>query len=161
MVAATPLFWQLQAGQTSAFGWSNIADNFRGDVDFLFNTGPSLANSWYLSVAGVLGLGWLGYRSVRWLVGRDRPALSAPEVVALFFGAGVAGHFVVLLFYWWAKFDDLMASRFALPMCFAFAVTLRRPRHRGCAGPRFPALRIGLGGPRRLGAHGGPAGLQP
>jgi hypothetical protein len=143
--AATPLFWQLQAGQTSAFGWSNIADNFRGDVDFLFNTGPSLANSWYLSVAGVLGLGWMGYRCVRWLVSRARPALSAPEVVALAFGAGVAGHFVVLLFYWWAKFDDLMASRFALPMCFAFAV-LFAVLVKGLASPRIPALRIAWAG---------------
>jgi hypothetical protein len=139
--AATPLFWQLQAGQTSAFGWANIVDNFKGDVDFLFNTGPSLANSWYLSAAGLLGLGWLGYRSVRWLLDPARPALTAPEYVAVAFGAGVAGHFVILLFYWWAKFDDLMASRFALPMCFAFAV-LAAVLVKGLSGRRFPALRI-------------------
>jgi hypothetical protein len=143
--ASTPLFWQLQAGQTSAFGWANIADNFRGDVGFLFNTGPSLANSWYLSAAGVAGLLWFAWRAAAWVAGKNRPALSAPEYVAVAFGAGIAGHFVILLFYWWAKFNDLMASRFALPMCLAFAV-LFAVLVKGLAGRRFPALRVAWAG---------------
>jgi hypothetical protein len=57
-----------------------------------------------------------------WLRRRPRPELPAPAVVGIAFGAGVAAHFAVLLFYWWARFDDLMASRFSLPICLAFAV---------------------------------------
>jgi hypothetical protein len=60
-------------------------------------------------------------------------------------GAGIAGHFVVLLFYWWAKFNDLMASRFSLPMCLAFAV-LAAVLVRGLADRRMPALRVAWAG---------------
>jgi len=145
VVDSIPLFWQLQEGQTSAFGWSNIADNFRGDVAFMFNTGPMLANSWYLTIAGLLGLGWCALASVRWLLSRTRAPLTAPEVVGLAFGAGVAGHFVVLLFYWWAKFNDLMASRFALPMCLSFAILFAILVGRLSRG-RIPALRLAWAG---------------
>jgi hypothetical protein len=145
VLAATPLFWQLQQGQTSAFGISNIVSNFKGDVDFLYNTGNALANSWYLSALGAAGLGWLAFCAFRWLVRRPRGELPAAVVVAVAFGAGVAGHFVVLLFYWWAKFNDLMASRFALPMCLAFCV-LAAVLVRGLEGRRLPALRLAAAG---------------
>jgi hypothetical protein len=121
VLAAEPVFWQLKEGQTSPFGLDNVASNFRGDVDFLFNTGPGLANSWILSVAGLLGLGWLGWEAWVWLR-RDRPPLAPAAFVGIAFGLGVGVHFLILLFYWWAKFDDLMASRFALPLCLSFAI---------------------------------------
>jgi hypothetical protein len=59
VLAATPIFWQLQEGQTSAFGWSNIAGNLRGDVDFLFNTGPRPGQLLVPLVLGLAGLAWL------------------------------------------------------------------------------------------------------
>ena len=145
VLAATPIFWQLQEGQTSAFGVSNILSNLRGDVDFLFNRGSALTNSWYLSVLGIAGLGWLMFLAGRWLLRRPRRELSAAVLVGVAFGAGVVGHFVVLLFYWWAKFDDVMASRFALPMCLAFSV-LAAVLVRGIECRRFPALRIAAAG---------------
>jgi hypothetical protein len=145
VLASEPIFWQLKEGQTSAFGWNNIADNFRGDVTFLFNGGPGLANSWYLTLIGLAGLGWFLYRAWIWARLRPRPELPAAVVVGTAFGAGVAGHFVVLLFYWWAKFNDLMAARFALPMCLAFAV-LAAALVRGLGERRIPALRIAWAG---------------
>ena len=145
VLEAEPVFWQLKAGQTSPFGLENVLGNLTGDVAFLFNTGPHLANSWVLSFCGVAGLCWLLVRAWAWARSRPRPAPSAAVVVGLAFGAGVAGHFVVLLFYWWAKFDDLMASRFALPMCLAFAV-LAAALARGLAALRLPALRVAWAG---------------
>jgi hypothetical protein len=145
VLKATPLFWQLREGQTSAFSASNVADNLRGDLSFLFNRGPALANSWYLSVLGFAGLGWLLFGAWRWLRTRPRPQLAPAVLVGAAFLAGVAGHFAVLLFYWWAKFNDLMASRFALPMCMAFAV-LAAALVRGLEGRRVPALRIAAAG---------------
>ena len=145
VLAATPLFWQLQEGQTSAFGVSNMASNLRGDLSFLFNTGTSLANSWYLSVLGFAGLGWLLFRAFEWIRQRPRGKLPAAAIVGAAFGAGVAGHFVVLLFYWWAKFNDLMASRFALPMCLAFAV-LAAAMVADLERRRIPALRAAAAG---------------
>jgi hypothetical protein len=143
--AATPVFFQLEKGQTSAFGWSNIAGNFRGDVTFLFNAGPTLANSWYLSATGLAGLAWLLFCGWKWWRQRPRGELSAATVVGIAFGAGIAGHFVVLLFYWWAKFNDLMASRFALPMCLAFAV-LAAALVKGLSDLRVPALKLAWAG---------------
>ena len=71
VLAATPIFWQLQAGQTSAFGYGNILNNLQGDLAFLFNAGPELTNSWYLSALGLAGLGWLGF--LGWRRRRERP----------------------------------------------------------------------------------------
>lgn len=147
VLASEPIFWQLEKGQTSAFGWANIAGNFKGDVGFLFNTGPGLANSAYLTTVGLLGLLWLGYLGVLWLRRSPRPALPPAAFVGLAFAAGIAAHFVVLLFYWWAKFNDLMAARFSLPLSLAFAV-LGAVLVKGLSERRLPALKaawIGLG----------------
>jgi hypothetical protein len=143
--AATPVFFQLKEGQTSAFGWANIAGNFSGDVAFLFNTSPALANSWYLSGIGVAGLGWFLFLCWRRLRRSPRAELQPAQFVAVAVGAGIAAHFVVLLFYWWAKFNDLMASRFSLPMCLAFAV-LAAVMVRDLAGRRLPSLGIAWAG---------------
>jgi hypothetical protein len=145
--AATPLFWQLQEGQTSPFGMANILNNLRGDFAFLFNFGNELTNSWYLTIIGFVGLGWLLFLGCRWLGSRPRPQVSAAAFVGIAFGAGVAGHFAVLLFYWWARFDDVMASRFALPICLSFSV-LAAALVKGMRERRIPALRLaalGLG----------------
>ena len=147
VLASEPVFWQLEKGQTSAFAWSNVSSNFKGDIEFLFNTGPGLANSAYLSVVGVLGLAWFFFGAARWLLSRPRPLVPAPVLVGAAFGCGIAIHFVVLLFYWWAKFNDLMAARFSLPLCLAFAV-LGAALVRGRSDRRLPAQAVawcGLG----------------
>ena len=141
VLAAEPIFWQLQQGQTSAFALSNITGNFDGDVAFLFNTGVELPNSWYLSGLGLLGLCWLGWLGWERRRRAPRPRLSPGAVVGIAFGAGIVAHFAVLLFYWWAKFNDSLASRFALPMCLAFSV-LAAVVVRDAARWRVPALRI-------------------
>jgi hypothetical protein len=147
VLASEPIFWQLEKGQTSPFGLKNISSNFKGDTSFLFNTTPGMANSAFLTVVGLLGLGWFLFCAAGWYRRRPRAELPAPVVVGVAFGAGVAAHFVVLLFYWWARFNDLMAARFALPMCLAFAV-LAAVLLKGLCDRRLPALRIawwGLG----------------
>jgi hypothetical protein len=142
---AQPLFWQLQEGQTSAFATSNVLGNLKGNLAFLFNTGTDLANSWYLSILGFAGLGWFAYQAGRWLLRRPRPPLPAAALVGVAFGAGVAVHFVLLLFYWWARFNDILASRFALPLCLAFCV-LAAVMVKGLRDLRVPALRIAAAG---------------
>jgi hypothetical protein len=148
VLAAEPIFWQLQPGQTSAFGFSNIMNNLEGDMAFLFNfRRTDLTNSWYLSILGVAGLAWAVAASVRWLLRKPRPELPAVTLVGVAFGAGVAAHFAVTTFYWWARFDDTMASRFSLPLCLSFAV-LAAMLVRGLEGLRVPALKMaamGLG----------------
>jgi hypothetical protein len=147
VLGSEPIFWQLQEGQTSAFGWENIAKNFSGDMRFMFNLGPGLANSWYLSAAGACGLLWCAALAWRRARARGLADLPAPVFVAAAFGAGVALHFCVLLFYWWARFDDLLASRFSLPICLSCAL-LAAALARGLEERRLPGVRIlaaGLG----------------
>ena len=76
---------------------------------------------------------------------RARPTLPATTVVGVAFGCGVLAHFFVLLSYWWARFDDLLASRFALPICLCFAV-LAAAFARGLQERRVPALRFAAAG---------------
>jgi Dolichyl-phosphate-mannose-protein mannosyltransferase len=146
VLAAEPIFWQLQEGQTSAFGFSNILNNLKGDLGYLFNFARTdLTNSWYLSILGVAGLGWTGFLAVRWISIKPRRELPPIAFVGIAFGAGVAAHFIVLLFYWWARFDDLMASRFALPICVCFSI-LAAVLVKGLCDRRIPALRIAVVG---------------
>jgi Dolichyl-phosphate-mannose-protein mannosyltransferase len=143
--ASEPIFWQLQKGQTSAFGMANIASNLRGDLFYFFNTGPGLTNSWWLSILGFAGLGWLAFRGWGRLRDPARGELPAATLVGLSFGCAVVAHFCVLLSYWWARFDDLLASRFSLPIYLSFAV-LAAALARGLEDRRIPGVRIAAAG---------------
>jgi hypothetical protein len=76
---------------------------------------------------------------------RPRRELPPIAVVGIAFGAGVVAHFVVLLFYWWARFDDTMASRFALPICVCFSI-LAAVLVKGLCDRGIPALRVAVVG---------------
>ena len=147
VLASEPVFWQLEKGQTSAFALVQRLQQLQGrHLEFLFNTGPGMANSAYLSVVGAPRPCLVLLRRRRVAPSRPRPlSPGAPVLVGAAFGAGIATHFVVLLFYWWAKFNDLMAARFALPMCLAFAVLASG----ACQGAHRPAP------PRRRRSRGG------
>jgi hypothetical protein len=63
-------------------------------------------------------------------------------------GAGIAANLAMLMFYYWSRLDDVIAARFALPMCFLFALLAalffrwlddRRP-----AATRWAALGLGV-----------------
>lgn len=146
VVSATPLLWQLHEGQKSRFSFDYLADNLRGAVGFFFNVGPAIANSWYLSVLGFVGLAWAVWRGAQWLRLR-RETLPASIVVLTLFGLGVATNLAMLMFYYWARLDDSIASRFALPTCLMLALVaalfvarLERP---GRAATRWAMIGVG------------------
>lgn len=121
VVSATPLLWQLHEGQKTRFSFNYLADNLAGAFSFFFNTGPALANSWWLSVLGFAGLGWalwVGLRRARHSATPLRPVM----LVTVLFGAGVAANLTLLMFYYWSRLDDVIASRFALPACLMLAL---------------------------------------
>lgn len=139
-VSSAPLLWQLGEGQTKRFSTGYVAENLQAAFDFLFSFNHTLANSWYLSGLGCAGLAYFLICAVRWL--RRRPALTAEQTVATLFGAAIAGNFVMLFFYYWSRLTDTIAARFALPICFLFAllgaVLVRRLDR------RWPATRLAL-----------------
>lgn len=122
VLSSTPLHWQLQAGQTSRFSVDYLANNLAGAWAFFFSFSGKLANSWYLSALGLIGAGWGMWRAWGWTRSAARPALS-PQVVALLaFAAGIVGNLTLLMFYYWSRLDDVIASRFALPVCLLLAL---------------------------------------
>lgn len=125
VVAATPLLWQLGKDHASRFSTSYLPGNLEGAWAFFFNFGGGLANSWYLSALGavavavLLALGWRAARR-----GQLAPLGEPAAVAALAVAAGIVANVVLLQFYYWSRFDDVVASRFALPLCVALAVAV-------------------------------------
>jgi hypothetical protein len=150
-LSASPLLWQLHEGQTTRFALGYLAGNLEGAWGFFFNFGLGLANSWYLSALGVAGLGWLAWRA--WSRARARRAdgvSNAPtpsQLVLLAFGAAIAANLALLMFYYWSRLDDVIASRFALPMCLLLAlcaaVLVRALDDRRWPATRLAALGLG------------------
>ncbi len=142
IVSDTPLLWQLHEGQKTRFSTGYLADNLRGAFDFFFNFGPALANSWWLSVLGTAGLVWALYR---WMRRRQIPTPLPPAfAVTAVFGVGVAANLALLMFYYWSRLDDVIASRFALPACLMLALLAVWLVCR--LGTRWPAMRWALAG---------------
>ncbi len=122
VVTATPLLWQLREGETARFSFAYLGRNLTGAVNFFFNIGPKLANSWYLSLLGFVALGWSVFAAARWLRAHPRTLPPPGALVTFLFGAGIAGNLTLLMFYYWSELDDVIASRFALPMCLLLAL---------------------------------------
>jgi hypothetical protein len=146
-LSASPLLWQLAEGQTSRFSLDYLPGNLTGAWLFFFNHGPGIANSWYLSVLGAGGLVWSLVQVWRWARGSPPRTTAASTLVLVAFGLGIAGNLGMLMFYYWSRLDDVMASRFALPMCLWLALLAAMFLH-WLDERRMPATRwatLGLG----------------
>ncbi len=143
VLSASPLLWQLNPGQTARFSTTYLSNNLDGAAAFFFNRTNQLANSWFLSVVGLLGFGAAAYRGWTWWRSADRRALPDATLVVLLFGLGIAANLGILMFYYWSRLDDVIAARFALPMCVLLAlaagVLVRTLQEK-----RLPAMRVAL-----------------
>ncbi|PAW63657.1 MAG: hypothetical protein B9S34_13940 [Opitutia bacterium Tous-C1TDCM] len=143
-VQSKPLLWQLREGETARFAWHYLAGNLEGARNFFFNTSPGQPNSLVLTVLGLAGAGWAAVALVR----RIRRGAAAPPAAAatatLLFGLTVAGNLGLLMFYYWARLDELITARFALPFYFMLAL-LAAWAVRAWEVRRIPALRIAGG----------------
>ena len=124
VLSANPLLWQLNEGQTSRFSLAYLSSNLEGAWSFFFNFGPHIPNSWYLSLLGVLATTWALATTWRWARATDRAAISPEVFVLLAFGSGIMANLTLLMFYYWSRLDDIIASRFALPTCFLLALLI-------------------------------------
>jgi hypothetical protein len=140
-VDESSLLWQLAEGQTSRFSTVYLAGNLKGAWAFFFNTGRDIANSWYLSLLGFAGLVWVLVETWRW-ARRPEPASPAPATIALWaYGLCIAANLALLMFYYWSRLNDVMASRFALPMCLLLALLAAR-LHEVLGRARIPYTRF-------------------
>lgn len=124
VLSATPQLWQLQKGQTSRFSVDYLAGNLEGAGNFFFNFSANIPNSWYLSMLGTAAAVWSLLSAWRWARSPDSGPIRAETFVLIAFGGGIAANLGLLMFYYWSRLDDIMASRFALPMCLLLALVV-------------------------------------
>ncbi len=119
VLSNTKWMWELRDNQETRFSAEYLPGNLAGAVEFLFNTTVRFANSWWLTVLGLLAL----VAIIVWLILR-RPSLrtapAGPTVLGLL-SLGALANTVLLLFYYWSSYSDPMAARFALPLYLTFA----------------------------------------
>jgi hypothetical protein len=148
VLSASPSLWQLQKGQTSRFSADYLPGNLEGAWNFFFNFSPHLPNSWYLSILGALAFAWALIAGLRWVRTPRRGPLRPEMFVLVAFGVGIAANLALLMFYYWGRLDDTMASRFALPTCLGLTLLVALALHRLCAwranAPRWAAAGLAL-----------------
>ena len=140
VVAHTPVMWELRENQTSRFSLDYLAGNLRDAWNFFTAEGMALANSRAVAVAGTVALLVVAGR----LVAKRRSLLELPALPAslLLFGSGILAITSLMMFYYWAAFNDPMAARFALPMYLLFALAIVAAA--AWADRKVPASVVGL-----------------
>ncbi|HXS30779.1 MAG TPA: glycosyltransferase family 39 protein, partial [Steroidobacteraceae bacterium] len=140
VLSNSPVMWELRSNQTSRFSLDYLGGNLQGAWQFFFSEDQTLASSRALTVAGALALlvvaGLILRRRHSW---REWAPLSAS---LLLFGGGIIAITALMMFYYWASFNDPMASRFALPLylLLVFSVVVAA----GWADRKIPASNVGL-----------------
>lgn len=107
--------WEMgsQPGFTTPFSPAYVPDNIAHDLNFFFNTTGEHSNSLVLSVLGFLALPFFALWAVKTLRGlRAAPPTRAALAI---FSLGFAAHTLLLLCYFWGKFDDPVIRRLSLP----------------------------------------------
>ena len=108
--------WEMasQPGYDKPFSLSYIPDNIAHDLNFFFNTAGEHSNSLVLSVLGFLALPFFALWALKTLrVLREAPPARAALAV---FSLGFAAHTLLLLCYFWGRFDDPVIRRLSLPL---------------------------------------------
>ncbi|MBI2516136.1 MAG: glycosyltransferase family 39 protein [Opitutae bacterium] len=118
--------WELasQPGYDRPFALAYVPENLGHALNFFFNTTGEQSNSLVLSVLGFLALPFFAlwaYKALR----EARKQLPARLALALY-GLGFAAHTLLLMCYFWGKFDDPVIRRLSLPLnlCLVLAVVL-------------------------------------
>ncbi len=108
--------WELasQPGFDRPFALRYASNNFSHWLSFFFDTTGENSNSLVLSALGFLALPFCLLWAVKQL-GRLRQA-TAVQTTCAFFTVGFAAHSLLLLCYFWGRFDDPVIRRLSLPL---------------------------------------------
>ncbi|MEJ1973236.1 MAG: glycosyltransferase family 39 protein [Lacunisphaera sp.] len=108
--------WELasQPGFAHPFAFSYAQDNFLHWLIFFFDTTGSHSNSLVLSGLGWLALPFALLASAK-ILARFRTATPLALTAALF-NLGFAAHSLLMLVYFWGRFDDPVIRRLSLPL---------------------------------------------
>ncbi len=107
--------WQLNdvAGATSPFGFRYFYDNIGHAMNFFLNFDGVQPSSWLVAILGVFATGVFVLTLYR--EHREIFALKPETAVAVIFIAALIGHTVLMLCYFWGKWDDPIIRRLSLP----------------------------------------------
>jgi len=108
--------WELasQPGFDRPFAFSYIPDNFSHWLNFFFDSTGEHSNSMVLSVLGFIALPFLLLWTVKTLLNlRSAPPIKQAHA---FFAVGFAAHTLLMLCYFWGRFDDPVIRRLSLPL---------------------------------------------
>ena len=108
--------WEMasQPGYDKPFALSYVPDNISHDLNFFFNTTGEHSNSLVLSILGFIALPFFALWIIKTLL-RLRTAPPAAAGLAIF-SVGLAAHALLLLCYFWGRFDDPVIRRLSLPL---------------------------------------------
>lgn len=108
--------WELASrpGFDKPFALSYAPDNFSHWLNFFFDTTGEHSNSLVLSVLGFLALPFCLLWAAK-ILGRLGQA-TAVQATAAFFTVGFAAHSLLMLCYFWGRFDDPVIRRLSLPL---------------------------------------------
>jgi hypothetical protein len=124
-----PESWEMASkpGTSAVFSITNIPDNMGHALAFWFNTGVEQPNSSVLAGGGLIALAFCLVRLRRWISNwRAEPVAVR---TALLFMAALLMHLVLMLCYFWGRFDEPVIRRLSLPayvlMVFAMILAVR------------------------------------
>jgi hypothetical protein len=103
-----------QPGYDKPFSFAFMPDNIAHDLNFFFDTTGQHSNSLVLSMVGFIALPFFAL----WTAKALRRLHEIPPVRATLaiFALGLAAHTLLLLCYFWGKFDDPVIRRLSLPL---------------------------------------------
>lgn len=116
--------WELagQPGYEKVFSPAYIPDNIAHALNFLFSTTGEHSNSPLLSALGCVALPFFALWAVKRLL-RLRESPPVPAALAIF-SVGFAAHTLLMLCYFWGKFDDPVIRRLSLPLHLFFTIAV-------------------------------------
>lgn len=122
VIATNPLLWELRSDQASRFSATYLPGNLRAAWDFLSDVRPVQANSLLILALGIPAIVLVGWRVLRSV--RRWGTADAIETSVGLFGLGMIGVTGMVMFYYWAAFNDPQASRFALTLNFLLVLAI-------------------------------------
>jgi hypothetical protein len=116
--------WEMASrpGYDTPFSFSYIPDNIAHDLNFFFNTTGEHSNSLVLSGLGILALPFFALWTLKTL--RQLGAVPPARAALALFAVGFAAHTLLMLCYFWGKFDDPVIRRLSLPLNLALVLAI-------------------------------------
>jgi hypothetical protein len=116
--------WELASrpGFERPFSFGYIPDNVAHALSFFFDTTGEQSNSLAIAGLGFIALPFLGL----WLVHAFRrlPEMPPARVAFAFVSLGFAAHTLLLMCYFWGRFDDPVMRRLSLPLNLWLALAI-------------------------------------